>query len=310
MKAVALDEYGGPDVLSLRELPDPVLSPDGVLIDVRAAGVNPVDYKIREGYLRGLFPHHTPLIPGWDVAGVVAAVGPAVTAFAPGDEVYAYARKDSVQCGTYAERVVVADRAVARKPASLSFAQAGAVPLAGLTALQSLREVGVHSGETVLVHAAAGGVGHFAVQIALAMGAARVFGTASEDNHDFLRSLGAEPLAYGADLPERLAQLVGGDGKVDAAVDYIGGEALAQSLLVVRDPARHGSIVDSRGVLDQGGRYTFVRPDGDGLAYLGTLVAEGALRIEVAQEFPLAQAADAQRLVAGGHVRGKVVLTV
>jgi NADPH:quinone reductase-like Zn-dependent oxidoreductase len=310
MKAIALDEYGGPEVLSLRELPDPLLSPDGVLIDVRAAGVNPVDYKIREGYLRGLFPHHTPLIPGWDVAGVVAAVGPAVTAFAAGDEVYAYARKDTVQSGTYAERVVVADRAVARKPAGLSFAQAGAVPLAGLTALQSLREVGVHSGDTVLVHAAAGGVGHFAVQIARAMGAGRVIGTASGGNHDFLRSLGAQPLAYGPDLPERLAALVGGDGKVDAAVDYVGGEALAQSRVVVRDPARHGSIVDAQAVLEQGGRYTFVRPDGDGLAYLATLVAEGTLRVEVAREFPLAEAADAQRLVAGGHVRGKVVLTV
>ncbi|GAA5188773.1 NADP-dependent oxidoreductase [Rugosimonospora acidiphila] len=310
MKAIALDEFGGPEVLSLRDLPDPLLTPDGVLIDMRAAGVNPVDYKIREGYLRGAFPHHTPLIPGWDVAGVVAAVGPAVTAFAAGDEVYAYARKDSVQFGTYAEKVVVADRAVARRPASLSLAQAGAVPLAGLTALQSLRDVGVRAGDTVLVHAAAGGVGHIAVQLAVAMGAARVFGTASPGNHDFVRSLGAQPLSYGPDLPEELAAAVGGDGKVDVALDYVGGEALTQSAQVVRDAARHGSIVDAKTALEQGGRYTFVRPDGDGLAYLGKLADEGKLLVEVQQEFPLAQAAEAQRLLAKGHVRGKLVLTV
>jgi NADPH:quinone reductase-like Zn-dependent oxidoreductase len=310
VKAVALTEYGGPEVLSLRELPDPVLGPDYLLIEVRAAGVNPVDCGIREGYLRGLFPHHTPLICGWDVAGVVRAVGPAVTAFSAGDEVYAYARKDTVEHGCYAELVTVVDRAAARKPAALSFAQAGAVPLAGLTALQSLRSVGVGPGDTVLIHAAAGGVGHLAVQLARAMGASRVIGTASPGNHGFLRELGAEPLAYGPGLPDELAALVGADGKVDAALAYVGGEAVAQSLAMVRDPARHGAIVEARSVLAQGGRYTFVRPDGADLAYLAELADSGRLRVEVAREFPLAQAADAQRLIQERHVRGKLVLTV
>jgi NADPH:quinone reductase-like Zn-dependent oxidoreductase len=310
MKAIALDEYGGPEVLSLRELPDPLLGHDYVLVEVRAAGLNPVDWKIREGYLRGAFPHHTPLIPGWDVAGVVRATGPAVTRFAPGDEVFAYNRQDHIQNGCYAELVTVAERALAHKPAPFSFAEAGALPLAGLTALQSLRSVAAGPGDTVLVHAAAGGVGHLAVQLARAMGAARVIGTASAGSHDLVRSLGAWPVAYGDGLVERVAELVGGDGRLDAALDFVGGDALDAALRLVRSPARLVSIVDSKRVLAQGGRYVFVRPDAADLARLGELAGQGRLRVLVQQEFPLAEAARAQRLLQGGHVHGKLVLTV
>ncbi|MEU4424375.1 NADP-dependent oxidoreductase [Actinoplanes sp. NPDC024001] len=309
MKAIALDEYGDADVLRLRDLPDPAVGPDVVRIRVRAAGINPVDYKIRQGYLQGAFPHHTPLIPGWDVAGVVDAVGPAVTRFAVGDEVMAYARKDSVQHGTYAELVGVAEPAVAAKPASLDFVRAGGLPLAGLTAFQALTAVDVGPGDVVLVHAAAGGVGHLAVQLARALGAARVIGTASSANHDFLRGLGCEPIEYGDDLPDRLAKLVGGDGRVDAALDFVGGTALSQSPAMVRAAARHASVVDPQ-VKEQGGRYVFVRPNGAQLESLGALADAGRLRVEVAREFPLAEAAQAQRLLEQGHVRGKVVLTV
>ena len=310
MKAIALHRFGGPEVLALQQLTDPPVGPDHVLVAARAAGVNPVDWKIREGYLASRFPHHTPLIPGWDVAGMVAAVGPAVTEFAVGDEVLAYARKDTVEYGTYAELVTVADHAVARKPAALSFTQAGALPLAGLTALQALQAVGVNPGDTVLVHAAAGGVGHLAVQVALALGASAVIGTASPRNHDFVRSLGAIPVAYGAGLVDEVAALVGGDGRVDAVLDTVGGEALAQSARLVRDPRRHVSIIDPQRVRAQGGRYVFVRPDGPGLARLADLAASGALRVEVQREFPLAEAADAHRLSQTGHVRGKLVLSV
>ncbi|MBB4741945.1 NADPH:quinone reductase-like Zn-dependent oxidoreductase [Actinoplanes octamycinicus] len=309
MRAIALDDYGDADVLRLRELPDPPVGPDVVRIRVRGAGLNPVDYKIRQGHLRGAIPHHTPLIPGWDVAGVVDAVGPAVTGFAAGDEVMAYARKDTVQHGTYAELVSVAEGAVARKPASLSFAQAGGLPLAGLTALQMLLAVDTGPGDVVLVHAAAGGVGHLAVQLARALGATRVIGTASKGNHDFLYGLGCEPIEYGDDLPERLAALVGGDGRVDAALDFVGGDALTQSPRLVRSPARHASVVDPH-VKEQGGRYVFVRPDGDQLSSLADLADAGRLRVEVAREFPLDEAAPAQRLLEEGHVRGKLVLTL
>ncbi|GID27554.1 NADPH:quinone reductase-like Zn-dependent oxidoreductase [Paractinoplanes brasiliensis] len=309
MRAIALDEYGDPDVMKLRDLPDPLVGPDTVRIRVRAAGVNPVDHVIRAGHLQGAYPHHLPLIPGWDVAGVVDQVGPAVTRFRVGEEVMAYARKDSVQHGTYAELVSVTERACAHKPAAMSFAEAGGLPLAGLTALQSLTAASVGPSDVLLVNAAAGGVGHIAVQIARALGVTRVIGTASSANHDFLRSLGAEPVEYGDELPKRLADLVGGDGRVDVAVDYHGGDGLKALPKLVRHPVRHASVVDPV-VKEQGGRYVFVRPDGVELETLGSLAAGGRLRVEVAQQFPLEQAAEAHRLIEQGHVRGKVVLTV
>lgn len=309
MRAIAFDEYGDPEVMTLRELPEPPVGPDVVRIRVRAAGVNPVDYKIRQGHLRGAYPHQTPVIPGWDVAGVVDQVGPAVTRFKPGDEVMAYARKETVQHGTYAELVSVAERSVSHKPAALTFAAAGGLPLAGLTAAQALTTVGVGPGDVVLVHAAAGGVGHLAVQIARALGCHRVIGTASAANHDFLRSLGAEPVEYGTDLPKHLASLVGGDGRVDVAVDFIGGDALRQSPGLVRQPARHVSVVDPA-VKDQGGAYVFVRPDGAQLESLSALADAGRLRVEVSHEIPLGEAARAHQLLEEGHVRGKIVLSV
>jgi NADPH:quinone reductase-like Zn-dependent oxidoreductase len=268
-----------------------------------------VDYQIRAGDLQGAFPYHFPLVPGWDVAGEVAAVGPAVTRFSVGDAVLAYARKDHIQWGTYAELVRVREEATAPKPASLTWVQAGALPLAGLTAFQSLSAVDVGPSDIVLVHAAAGGVGHLAIQIARALGAVRVIGTASLRNHDFLRSLGADAIEYGPDLPDRLAKFAGGDGKVDAAADYVGGSALEQTPALIRAAIRHVSVVDPK-VKEQGGRYVFVRPNGGQLKALGDLATDGRLRVEVTREFPLEQAAEAHRLLEDGHVRGKIVLTV
>lgn len=310
MRAVALTEYGDPGVLSVQELPDPLVGPDHVLVEVRAAGVNPVDFKIRRGFLRGAFPHHEPLVPGWDVAGVVRAAGPAAQGFAAGDEVMGYIRKDHVQHGGYAELVAAADRMLARKPTGLSWAQAAGLPLAGLTALQSLRAAGAGEGDTVLVHAAAGGVGHLAVQLALVLGVSRVIGTASESNHEFVRSLGAEPVAYGDGLASRVAALTGGDGRVDVALDFVGGATLEASPSLVRDPARVVSIVDAKTVLAAGGRYVFVRADAAQLSWLGALADEGRLHVEVRQTFPLEHAAQAHELLEQGHVRGKLVLTV
>lgn len=309
MKAIAYDEFGSADVLTLRELPDPPAGPDSVLIRVKAAAVNPVDWKIREGYLSGAFPHHFPLIPGWDVAGVVEQAGPAVLGYARGDEVIGYVREDHVQFGTYAGLVAAPVRTLARKPASLDFAEAASLPLAGLTALQALRAVHAGPGDTVVVHAASGGVGHLAVQVARALGASRVIGTASEANHGFLRTLGAEPVSYGDGLARRVADLAGGDGHVDVAADFAGGDALAVSPELVRHPARHVSVVDTA-VARQGGRYVFVRPDHDDLTWLGELADTGRLRVEVSQRFGLGEAADAQRASESGHARGKIAITV
>ncbi|WP_457033780.1 NADP-dependent oxidoreductase [Kitasatospora sp. P5_F3] len=307
MKAIAIRQYGGPEVVEYTELPDPKVGPDSVLVRVKAAGVNPVDWKVRQGYLDGIIDAHFPLIMGWDLAGVVQAVGGGVTEFAPGDEVIGYVRKDSAEHGTYAELVAAPVRTLARKPAALDWAQAGGLPLAGLTAYQSLvKALGVQAGETVLVHAAAGGVGVLAVQIARALGA-RVIGTASERNHAFLRSLGAEPVAYGDGLADRVRALAP-DG-VDAALDLVGGDAVEVSAALVEDPARIASVADY-GVVAKGGHYVWARPDTADLTELARLADAGQLTVPVASTFPLAQAASAQALNAEGRTRGKIVLLV
>jgi len=306
VRGVAYDEFGGPEVLTLRDdLPDPPVGPDTVLVRVHATSVNPVDMVIRQGYLAGAYPHHFPITPGWDVAGVVEAAGPAVTAFAPGDEVYGYVRRDDVQWGTAAELVPAPQRCLAHKPSSLSFAEAAGLPLAGLTAYQALTEaLDVHEGQRVLVHRAAGGVGFFAVQIAVALGA-QVIGTASPRNHGFVRDAGAaEVLDYSAGpISEQLAE------PVDAVLDLVGGDTLADAPRQVRDKARIASVVDPA-VNGMGGRYVFVRPEHEHLEELARMADAGQLRVPIAKAFPLEQTAAAQELVAGGHVRGKVVITL
>jgi NADPH:quinone reductase-like Zn-dependent oxidoreductase len=241
------------------------------------------------------------------VAGVVEEAGVGVTEFAPGDEVIGYAREDFVSRGTFAEYVAAPVRTLARKPANLSFEEAAGLPLAGLTAYQALtRALSAGSGDTVLIHAAAGGVGSLAVQIARALGA-RVIGTASERNHDYLRGLGAEPVAYGEGLAERVRALA--PQGVDAVLDLIGGDALKISPGLLAEGGRLASVADGA-VLALGGRYVFVRPDAGDLEALTALAERGQLRVDVAAAFPLEQAADAQRLNQEGHTRGKVVVTV
>ncbi len=307
MRAIEQDEFGGPEVLHVSERDAPRLAPDGIIIYTRAAGVNPVDFKIREGYLQNAFRTLLPLVPGWDVSGIVAAVGPAVRDYAKGDEVLGYVRKDVVSDGTYAAQVSASSRHLAHKPAGVSFEVAAALPLAGLTALQSLDAVGVKEGETVLVHAAAGGVGHLAVQIAVARGA-RVIGTASPRNHDYLRSIGAEPVEYGDGLVAAVRALA--PGGVDAAVDYVGGESITASAELAKDAGRTASNVDPKAVREAGGLYCFVRPDSEGLTRLVEMVDAGTLVVQVAQTFPLEQAAEAHREQETGHVQGKLVLTL
>jgi NADPH:quinone reductase-like Zn-dependent oxidoreductase len=307
MRAALIRSYGDPDVVEIAEVDDPVVGPDSLLVEVAAAGINPVDWKIVAGYLQGAFPHHLPMIPGWDVAGTVTAVGPAVTGVAPGDRVAAYARKDHVQNGTYAELVAVPERAYAIVPEGVDLTTAGALPLAGLTAEQLLDATGVHEGDTVLVHAAAGGVGSFAVQLAALRGA-RVIGTASEGNHDYLRGLGAEPVTYGDALVGNVRELA--PGGVDVVLDLIGGEALAATPQLLAEGGRLASIIDADAVQELGGTYVFVHPDGPMLGRLLQLVADGRLAVEIAQTFPLKSTGKALAANREGHVRGKVVITV
>lgn len=307
MKAITLNAYGGPDALRLTDLADPKVAPGEVLIRVRAAGVNPVDWKLAAGGLDPIMETHFPLVPGWDVAGVVERVGFDVEEFAPGDEVFGYIRKDTAQLGAYAEYVSAHVRMLARKPAALSWEQAAGVPLAGLTAYQAIKRVGVGAGDTVLVHAAAGGVGSFAVQIAVALGA-RVIGTASARNHDFVRELGAEPVTYGPGLDGRVTESA--PEGIGAALDFVGGaEAVDTSLRLLDRADRFASIVEAEAA-EKGGHYVWVRPDPADLTALAGLADAGKLTVPVARVLPLAEAAEAWRLSAEGHTRGKLVLSV
>jgi NADPH:quinone reductase-like Zn-dependent oxidoreductase len=311
VKAIALNRYGGPEVLEQADLPTPKIGPDGVLVRARTVGINPVDWKMREGRLDAAFPSHFPLVPGWDVAGVVQAVGPAVTAFAVGDEVLGYVRRDDVQHGTYAELVPAPERTLTIKPAGLGWVEAAALPLAGLTAYQVLKAVHVGKGDTVLVHAAAGGVGHLAVQVAKARGA-YVLGTARAAKHDFLRSIGVdEPIDYTTTDFTTAAK------DVDVVVDMIGGEYGGRSLRVLRPG---GLLVAVTGAgpatllmaekAEVRAAQLLVEPDHTGLEGLAELVAAGSLRPRVDTVLPLEEAARAHELGESGRTAGKIVLSL
>ncbi|MEV8428126.1 NADP-dependent oxidoreductase [Streptomyces sp. HUAS 31] len=307
MKGISYSRYGGPETLAYGDVRDPRVGPDSVLVKVRAAAVNPVDWKCREGYLDGLIEPVFPVVPGWDVAGVVVQPGASVTEFAVGDEVIGYVREDFLSRGTFAEYVAAPVRTLARKPRNLTWEAAAGLPLVGLTAYQVLTGVlQVKRDETVLVHAAAGGVGSIAVQLARHLGA-RVIGTASEHNHDFVRGLGGEPVVYGEGLMERVRGLA--PEGVNVAFDTVGGDALKASADLLAPEGRLVSIADPD-VVDYGGRYYFVRPDAADLLRLSELAEQGVVSVHVSETFPLERAADAHRLNQEGRTRGKIVVTV
>lgn len=307
MRAVAIDQYGDPDVLDVRDLDDPKVGPDDVLVRVRAAGLNPVDHKVREGALDGAFPSVWPLVPGWDVAGEVVATGPAVRHVAEGQRVFGYARKDHLGTGSWAELVAVPARGVGPAPDGLDHVEASTLPLAGMTAWQALVEdLEVGGGDTVLVHGATGGVGHLATQIAVARGA-RVVGTCSEPNRAFLGELGGEPVTYGEGLAERVRE-VAPDG-VDAIADFA--HALDASDGLLTTEGRVVSVLDPQGAFERGGTYVFVRPDVDHLGELARLAEAGDLRPHVQSVHDLDDVRTAvDEATSGSGVRGKVVLQV
>ncbi|MFI5792797.1 NADP-dependent oxidoreductase [Streptomyces sp. NPDC051677] len=307
MKAISYARYGGPETLVYGDVRDPKVGPDAVLVKVRAAAVNPVDWRCREGSLDPILDAVFPVVPGWDVSGVVVQLGASVTEYAAGDEVIGYVREDFLSRGTFAEYVAAPVRTLARKPRNLTWEEAAGLPLAGLTAYQVLtRALRVKRGETVLVHAAAGGVGSIAVQLARHLGA-RVIGTASEVNHGFVCSLGGEPVTYGEGLSERVRGLA--PEGVDAAFDTVGGDTLKVSANLLAPEGRLVSIVDGD-VLGYGGRYYWVRPDAEDLTRLAELAEQGVVSVHVSETFPLQHAADAHRLSRRGRARGKIVVTV
>lgn len=306
MKALVYSEFGGNDRFEITERERPHNGPDTLVVRVVAAGINPVDYKIREGYLRGLIDTRLPAIPGWDVAGIVEQTGLDTPEFAVGDAVLAYARADVVEHGSIAEFMPVPVRTATRKPEGLSFERAAALPLTGLTALQALERAGVREGQTVLIHGAAGGVGSIGVQLAVRRGA-RVVGTASERNHDYLRDLGAEPVRYGEGLAEA-ARALAPEG-FDVIVDFAGGASLDSTSALLAEGGTVVSIADPRARSEFGGHYLWVRPDAAQLAELAQLAADGDLRVEIAATYPLDDAAAAYAALEEGHTRGKIVVT-
>lgn len=304
MRAVTYNAYAADDSgLSVGEVPDPKCGPGEILVRVRAAGVNPVDWKLMTGGLDGMMDAVFPVVPGWDVAGVVVARGPDTPDFEVGDEVMAYARKDMVHGGTYAELVAVNAWSAARKPAGLDWAAAAGLPLAGMTAQRTLERLAVGPDDVLLIHGAAGGVGSIGVQFAREKGA-RVIGTASERNHDYLRGLGAEPVAYGDGVVERVRALA--PEGVTAVADFVGGQ-LDTTLAVLAPGGRHASIADPT-VEQHGGTWIWVRPDGAKLAELAELADRGKLTVEVAATYPLTEVRAAWDASRTGHTRGKIVL--
>lgn len=303
MHAVLLTEFGLPDVLRLAEVPTPEPGPGTIRVLVRAAGVQPADTMLRRGFGPPSMSADLPLVPGNEFAGVVDAVGDGVAEFSAGDEVLGWSA-----LGSYAEAVVVPVDQVVRKPSAMPWEVAGVMSASGQTAHRALRELRVGPGDTVLVHAAAGGVGTAAVQLAVAWGAT-VVGTASEGNHDYVRSLGATPVAYGDGLVSRVREVA--PQGVDVALDAAGRGALDASVELVADRSRIGTIIDFEGAARLGVVGLRGGPGARTTARLGELVdlyEKGALAVHVRTRLPLAEAAEAHRIVEDGHGRGKVVL--
>jgi NADPH:quinone reductase-like Zn-dependent oxidoreductase len=311
MTAIAALRWGEPDVLESVTVPRPQPGPTEILVAVHAAGVNPTDWKGRATGGFGMWGD--PPILGYDVSGVVEAVGPGASLFAPGDEVFGMPRFPE-QAGAYAEYVAAPSRHFARKPHGLDHIHAAALPLVGLTAWQALAEVArVQPGQRVLVHAAAaGGVGHVAVQIAKALGA-HVIGTASAPKHELVRSLGADEL-----IDYRETDFAAVLSELDVVIDTIGGDYALRSLSVLRRGGIHVALprpddpaVDARArELGVRSGWTLVEPDRGGLLAITELVESGKLRVEVSDVFPLGEAAEAHRRGESGRTTGKLVLKV
>lgn len=308
MKAVVIEKYGGADVLEIRDIPMPVVEEHDLLIEVYASSVNPVDWKIREGYLKERIQYKFPLVLGWDVAGVVKETGPQTGLFRPGDRVFS--RTDIARNGTYAEYVAVDEGLVALMPDNISFREAAAVPLACQTAWQALVEIAqVKQGDKVLIHAASGGVGSFAVQIAKYKGA-HVAATCGTTNTRLVKSLGAdEVIDYSVtDFSKELHDF-------DIVLDTMGGETYRKSFKMVKKGGTVISLIerpDEALARESGAKaeYMFLQPERKRLVQIAALLSEGRIKPVLGIVLPLEEVRKAHTISQSHHAKGKIVLTV
>lgn len=308
MKAVRIHAYGNADMLHYEEAPIPDVAPDDVLVRVVAASVNPVDWKIREGYLKQMIPYQFPLTLGWDVSGVVEAVGQKVSRFQVGDAVFS--RPDIKRNGTYAEYVAIHEDEVAHKPRTISHVEAATVPLAGIAAWEAMvTTAGVTAGQRVLIHAASGGVGSIAVQLAKSRGA-HVITTTSEKNRALVKSLGADEV-----IDYRTQKFEEAVCDVDVVLDTIGGQVQDASWSVLSPGGILVSIIstppqEKAKSLGVRSAFLFIQPSASILVQLAALIESGKLRPVIGAEFALSDIAKAHALSQSGHATGKIALYV
>jgi len=306
MQAIQIQQFGGPEVLTIHQLPIPSPGRGEILVRVHAAGINPVDTGVRSGHFAALAAAAPPYVPGFDVSGTVSAVGEGISNFKVGDQVFTML--DLRRGGGYAEFAIVKEGEAALKPGNISFSEAASVPLVTLTAWQVLFEAGnLQPGQTVLIHAGAGGVGSVAIQLAKWRGA-KVIATASEHNHAFLRELGVDvPVDYRTQQFEDFAS------GIDLVLDTIGGDTQIRSMTTLKEGGRLVSIV---GLTPEGRNPTrnievsslLVRPDADHLRSIGKLIEDGVLNPIVSYRFPFSEAPAAHKQSETRRTRGKIVL--
>jgi NADPH:quinone reductase-like Zn-dependent oxidoreductase len=310
MKAANYEEFGGSDKVKIGTLKIPELKEGELQIRIKAAGVNPVDAVISKGHYKEMMPHGFPVIPGWDFCGVVEERGHAARRFQVGDEVYAYARRPEVKWGTFAEYIVIPDSYVAEKPKNMSSEEAAGIPLAGLTAYQSLYGAGkLQENQSVLILGASGGVGSFAIQLAKAKGA-KIIGVASEKNHAYMKELGADhTIDYSSANVGEATKKIFPDG-VDLIFDCTSGETLQQSLQALKSSGKLVSILSQGEGLkpDIDFQFVFVEPNSRQLDHLAELADAGKLKVRVDKTYSLSETAEALKQIESLHTTGKIIV--
>ncbi|WP_051286553.1 NADP-dependent oxidoreductase [Salinimicrobium terrae] len=312
MKAAKYEEFGGPEKVKVGKMKIPELKEGEVLVRIKSAGVNPVDGVVLNGTYKDMMPHKLPVIPGWDMSGVIEERGHAARRFEVGDEVYAYARRPEVKWGTFAEYVVLPESCLASKPGSISFEEAAAIPLAGLTAYQALYEAGgLKEGQTVLILGASGGVGSYAIQLAKARNA-KVIGVASEKNHEYMKSLGADHTIdyHDRDVGEATKEKYS-DG-VDLIFDCTSGKTMKQSLKALKAGGKMVSILTQKGDIEQdiNFEFVFVEPNPTQLDHISKLVKDDQLKVNISKKYHLDEIGEALKQIKTLHTTGKIVLVM